>query len=650
MEIIKTVCARDCPDTCFIDVTVDQGRIIKSKGCPDHPVTRGFLCPRGNADLKRTYSENRVLFPSLRNRRGTFEKIGWDKALTRAADKIRLAIDKYGNDALLLYDYAGNQGFLSWHLPRRLWMALGASITDYSLCSSSGHTGIGLHYGSSYSLGLEELLRSKVIVFWGNNAKVSAPHQWALADKSRKNHGAVIVCIDPRKSATAQASDIWIQTAPGSDVALSYGIAAYLIKNNGVDKTFLERWSTGFDDYAQEALKWPIDRVRDVTRVPEETIENFGNILIQHTGAAAFMIGLGLQKSSYGAQAARAVSLLPALLGQHRGFHYSDGKGRQIDWDYINGKHQASDIKRKTVSQVSIGKRLKNGEFKFIFVLGSNPAATLPEVSSVREGLAREDVFVVVHDTHWSETAVLADLVLPAPTYLEKRDIVISDHYPYSRMSEKAIDPLGESRHEIQVMQDLAGKLKRTETWLFEDPWHALGVALDRTFKKGHVKDLLDGAQLEVKLAAAEQYQTSSGKIEFWSTAAADLGYHPLPVQEACRLLNNEYILLNNAVSKYTHSQFVDVYGPIQEIVWISPSDAAKHAIQDGEHIEIFNELGCVCLSAKITDKVPEGVLWVPRPLTGLNGQPLNCLTPGTTQQIGGGPVFNSIKVKLRKE
>ncbi len=302
------------------------------------------------------------------------------------------------------------------------------------------------------------------------------------------------------------------------------------------------------------------------------------------------------------------------------------------------------------MNQVSIGKRLARGEFKFVFVLGSNPAATLPDQAAVRAGLKRNDVFLVVQDTHWSETASLADIVLPAPTYLEKKDIIFSDHHSHCRLSQKTIEPLKESRHEIRVMQELAGKLNRTETWLFEDPWHVLDFVLKDTLEGGDLNDILDGQVLRQNIKALNQYQTPSGKIEFSSSKAIDIGVTSLPFQAELTLKDHEFILLNSAIANYTHSQFTDVYGPIPEILWINPEDAANYDIEDGTFVEIFNDSGSVLLKARITQDVLSKTLWAPRPLTGLNGEPLNILTPGISQQLGDGPVFNSIKVRLRPD
>ncbi len=632
-----------------MDVSVDRGKLIAVRGSTLNPVTRGFLCPRGNGDPQRVYSKKRVLHPHLKldaDGSKPFRRVSWDAALSLVADRIQSTTDTQGRESVLLYDYAGNTGLLAWHFAKRLWSALGATTTDYALCSSSGHTGIGLHYGLSYGLELADVAASKAIFFWGYNAKVSASHLWAIARQARKDRGTVIVSVDPRRSSTAEAADIRIQPRPGSDVALCYGIARYLIEKAGVDLGFIGKWTAGFPVYAETAMGWTPDRVEQVTGVPGHAVAKIGEVLMAHR-PAAFMIGLGLQKSMQGAEAARAVALLPSLLGLHRGFQYSNSRGHMLDWPTITGSRFAKH-RGKVVSQVGIGERLAAGEFKFIYVFGSNPAMTLPDQSAVRRGLDREDVFVVVHDTHWSETAARADVILPAATFLEKRDICISDHHSYSRLSEQAIAPLGDSWHEIRVMQQLAKRLGLTADWLYEDPWAAMEKALAHTYREGGVKHLLSGGILEVKLRPKDTYQTPSGKIELAATASL-AGSTPLPTQHPLVREDSWLVLLNSSVANYTHSQFTDVFGPIPQMVWVHPDDAAHRSIEDNDLVAIFNQMATVTLHAKVSDRVLPGTLWAPRPLTGLNGVPLNALVPGIPQGIGGGPIFNSVKVKIKR-
>ncbi len=643
--VVKTVCHRDCPDTCFVDVIVEDGRIISTRGSTESPITQGSLCPRGVGDPKRVYSEERILFPHVKNG-NKFRRVTWSEAIELVANRLTSVLENYGNESVLLYDYPGNQGCLSWQYSQRLWRALGAAFTDGALCSTSGHVGIGLHYGLTYGLGFEEVLKCRTILFWGNNARVSSPHLWALSLRARKEKGTTLVSIDPRESETSESSDLWVNPRPGSDVALFYGIALYLIEHNKVAGKFIEEWTTGYDKFVEEVKNWTPKRVEKATNLAWKKVEKLCEILVEKP-PVGFMIGLGLNKSSYGAEATRAVSLLPALLGQHRGFHYSDSKGRFVDWGYIDGSKMSSK-RSKVVEQVSIGSRLNSGEFKFVFIKGSNPALTLPNQNLVRAGLSREDVFVVVHETHWTETAKLADVVLPAATYLEKSDLNLSDHHLYTRLSTKAIEPLEECKHEIWVMQQLAKRIGCREPWVFEDPWQALEQAMMETFENGRFDDLLKGAILKLRQRPINEYQTPSGKIELYSSKAPEIGASPLPVQLSLDKNEGWFTLLNSSLPNWTHSQFRDVYGSIPEVVWINPVDADSRGIKNRDDLTLFNELGTLVVEAIVTEKVSKGVLWSPRPLTGKNGVPLNSLASGNPQAIGAGPRLNSIRVRIK--
>ena len=645
-KIVKAVCHRDCPSTCFIDAKIENGKLIATMGSNESPVTRGILCPRGMGDSKRVYSKERVLKPHIKNEK-SYIPTSWETALNLTATKLRETLKNDGREAVLLYDYPGNQGFLTWQYSNRLWRAIGATVTDGALCSGSGHAGISLHYGLTYGIDYEETANYPVIVFWGNNVKNSFLHLWLNLLKAKKNKDTTFISIDPRRSETAKNSDIWISPRPGSDVALCYGIARYLIMHDKIDESFIADYTKGFRKYKEETMDWTPERVTRVTGVPWSEIEEISEIIAEK-GPSGFLIGLGLNKSEQGAEACRAVSLLPALLGEHRGFHYSDASARYVDWDYINGSKLSKNTSR-IVNQVSVGDQLESGDFKFVFIQGSNPAMTLPNQKSVRMGLQKEDVFVVVNETHWTETARLADVILPSPTYLEKSDINLSDHHRYVRLSQRAIEPLGESRHEIWIMRKIAELIDCNESWLHEDSWDALRKAHEGAFLDGTFDDLFNERILKLKQRPNDEYQTESNKIEFYSSKALDLGFEPLPHQLEINDNKEWYTLLNSALPKWTHSQFRDVYGPMPDIVWINTEDASKLTIKSGDKITVFNEYGKLMLKAIITDDVIEGVLWAPRPLVDGRDTPMNLLASSFPQKIGAGPRFNSIKVKIRQ-
>jgi anaerobic selenocysteine-containing dehydrogenase len=446
MKEVPTVCPRDCYDTCALIVRLDEsGQIQAIKGDPRNPVTRSFTCPRGAGDPERL-RQNRVSAPSLRLG-GHFEETDWETALNSVSERLRKALDRHGPQSALYLNYAGNTGLLTGEFPNRLWNAIGATQTDLALCSVSGHTGLGLHYGESYGVEPMELLSTKVIVFWGFNAAVSSPHIWSLARKARNTQGARIVVVDPRESRTARGADLWIQPRPGSDVALTYGLINYLSQSGYLDLDFLQAWTRGLDQLMGEAKQWIPDRVEQVTGVERRRLEELGEAYGSMKPSAT-MIGIGLQKCDQGADQVRAVSFIPALLGLHRGFFYSNAHAFSIDDDLVAGRSLTKNAPR-IVRQVYLADLVSRGEFKFIYVSGMNPALTLPNQYAFREGLSRDDVFLVVHDTHWTKTARYADVVLPALTYLEKEDLVIPWTHHYVRYSSRIVSPVTDSRSEV---------------------------------------------------------------------------------------------------------------------------------------------------------------------------------------------------------
>jgi|GEM_PF-333822 anaerobic selenocysteine-containing dehydrogenase len=647
VKIVKTMCARDCPDACWLDVTVDNDSIIKVDASTDNPVTNGLTCPRALGDPERTKSRDRVMYPYVRKDDSSpeFTKASWDDAIDLVTSKLRQTIEEHGRESVLLLDYAGNCGVISSGYSKRLWNALGVTMTDYTICSASGHAGLHLHYGLSYGCQPQDLCTKKTIVFWGFNAKTSSPHQWALAATARRDHDAEIVVVDPRKSETALLSDQWIGPKPGTDVALAYGIAHYLITNDLVDMDFIKSHTHGYEAYRDEALKWTPERVENVTGVSWNDIKRLCKMLTEN-GPSVFMLGLGLNKSMTGAESCRAVSLLPSLLGQHRGIYYTNPSGR-----YIGGDSTGSGLtmkKPKVVSMISLGERLAAGEFRFVYVFGMNPAMTLPDSNKVVQGLQRPDVFLVVHDSHITETTNLADVTLPAATYLEKDDIYTSDSHPYVRMGRRAIWPVAESIDEHLLMKTMAEKLDVQEPWVYADPWEEMSEGFKEAFEDGSFSDLMEGKELQLRHRPLDYYPTGTGKMEFSSTSAPE-GVSALPVQMKIPVEKDEFIMLNSAIPNYTHTQFTEVYGDIPCMAWINPADVEEMGLNPDAKATLYNDLGEFVVDLKPTKQVSRGVIWCPREAIDSEGNHQNGLSHGTPQPIGGGPMFNTVKIRVRQ-
>ncbi|MCF2137554.1 MAG: molybdopterin-dependent oxidoreductase [Candidatus Thorarchaeota archaeon] len=646
----RVVCPRDCYDNCVLNVLVDtDGTISSVRGDPSHIATQGLTCPRALKDMERV-NTNRVLFPHIC--RGSkpcesFERVSWQYALDTVADRLSTTLQQDGPESVLLIDYAGNTGLLSFVYSHRLWNALGVTRTDYSLCSISGHAALSLHYGKSYGVQPEDLLKMRLIIYWGFNGAVSSPHMWKLSKMARDRNDAPIVVVDPRKSRSAEQADIWIQPRPGTDVALAYGVARYLIVNELIDGAFIKEWTVGFDAFREEAMTWEPKRVTAISGVKEADIETLATMYSQLKPSAT-MIGVGFQKSIQGAESVRAVSLLPALVGLHRGFFYSNTSAFSVNMSYLSGA-SFSERRPKKISQVALAESVERGDFRFVFIYNMNPVMSIPGQEALRKGLARDDVYVVVHETHWTETTSFADMVLPASTYFEKDDVVIPWAHRDVMISRGVIPPQGESKSEVWLMHELARRLGRHEPWLYEPPLDALKVTIETALETGTFADLLNGAMLRLRCRTLSEYQTPSGKIELSITKAEERGLTPVPQQITLAVPDDRFILLSSSLPKYSHTQFQEVYGTIPSVIYLNPRDAQRFHIQNGDRVSVSNSGGKIHLKSIVSDTVPEGVLWTPSLGAGLNAVPLNALTSAATQSLGGGSTFNSTIVSLAK-
>jgi anaerobic selenocysteine-containing dehydrogenase len=491
------------------------------------------------------------------------------------------------------------------------------------------------------------MLSMDLVVFWGFNAAVSSPHMWALAKKARRERGARIIAVDPVENETVKGADLWLQPMPGSDTALAYGVMNHLLQGNCVDKKFIEDWATGFEELKAEADKWTPDRVEQITGVPGRLVEQLGEAY-GGSKPSVTMIGIGLQKCDRGADQVRAVSFIPTLLGLHRGFFYSNGHSFLIDESLVSGRTLTGNTP-KVVEQVALPELIKNGRFKFIYISCMNPAVTLPNQNALRDGLSRKDVFVVLHETHWTKTAQYADVVLPAPTFLEKEDLIIPWGHHYVRRSNAAVSPVTDSRTEVQIMREIAGRLGLVEDWLYEDPWDAVERGFENALESGGFEALKSGELLELKTRPKDDYPTPSGKIEFHSSVAAKLGFDPLPAQAPLHIDEDRFILLTSATPRFTSTQFQEVYGAIPAVVAISSADAERIGVKKGDVVTLANERGRVQAEVTVSDTLPRNVAWAPRQFEDATGEPQNSLASSTPQKIGAGPRFNSTRVTITK-
>ncbi len=641
MTIYKELsCPRDCYDTCRLVFSIENNIIKNIKPSTSFP-TNGVTCPKGITDHKHAYSSKRILYPFINiNKSGTFRRIEWDEALDTIVGMLKELLPS--RHSILFMDHSGNRGLITKHASRRLWNYLGVARIDDTICDANGEKALRLLYGSTYGIFPKDIDNLRMAIVWGFNPFASAVHIFHTLLGIRRK-GGFITTIDVRYSETAEHSDLFISPRPGTDGVLALGIARYLIENDMIDHSFIDKYVHGFREFSNYVSRYTLDYVERVTSVPKDIIIRLAEEMYHRRPNIGIFIGYGVQRRVGGGDIVRAIASIPPLLGIHRGFFYGNRDGLPIDFDYIEGRYLGTPS--RVISNQKIGRYLHEGEFNFIYIHLSNPVATLPNASKVLEGLKRKDVFVVVHDTHWSDTAKIADIVLPAPTYLEKLDVVYSYWHNIICINHPVIESLGESFGEYQVMCEISRRLG-----IENDVCLPIDILLERTLGSKIYKELINNKCVELEPWRKDEYRTPTGKIELYSTLAEKEGLSPLPIVPEGEVLGgNEFLLISSATREYLHTQFEDVYGEIKPIVYINSDDAKMLNINDNDRIELYNSYGSATLLAKISSRVPRKVLWIVRGAKTLDGSRINVLVRDDVDYLGKGSVINSTIVKIRK-
>ncbi len=637
----RIVCQRDCPDACSLIVRGD-GRDIEVRGDPLHPVTKGFTCPRALKFPRYYNSGRRVLYPYVRSRDG-FRRISWDEALGLVARKLREVIEEHGPQEVLVFNYSGSTGLISFNYPLRLFYALGAVRLQYTICDEAGETALELHYGMRYGAFPEDLEQARLAVIWGANIASSSIHAYRIV-ADLKARGTPIWVIDPRRTKTALLGR-HVRPKPGTDAVLAAGISWYLINDVGVDREFIERYTTGFEEYSRLISKYPPDRVQEITGVPKREMKELAEDYASHKPSVTY-IGVGMQKSKYGAEAVRVISLIPALVGVHRGFFFCNSS-RDFDIAYLQGRHLGEE---RRVNMLDVPRMLSEGRFKFIYIYGSNPALTLPRADLFRKGMEREDLFVVVHEVVWSETAKLSDVVLPATSMFEQEEVVGSWWHPYLGYSPRVMEPLAESRPNWWVIQKLAEKLGLNIPELMEDPMEAVKRAMEGSkMLPISMEELKSRGYVKLVYPPKDEYQTPTGRIEFASNLASELGYSKLPeIGWDEQIPGYPYRLLSSSVPEMTATQDIlprDAYR--RDHLHVSEEDARALGVEEGDLVTVSSPSGAkVLATVKVDPNLPPGVVWARRSAKFLEGS-VNDLLTDDKQRISEGITLNSSYVSL---
>ncbi|WP_244815134.1 molybdopterin-dependent oxidoreductase [Caballeronia sp. Lep1P3] len=684
-EFARAVCPHDCPDTCAMRVTVENGKAVKVSGDPDHPPTQGVLCTKVTRYAERTHHKERLLTPLRRvgpKGAGQFEPIGWDEALRIAAERLT-PIARRAPEAILPYSYAGTMGLVQGEsIAARFFNVLGASRLDRTICAAAGAAGLRYTYGASLGMHVEFFDESEVILIWGANPIASSLHFWTRAQEA-KRRGAKLIAIDPYRSLTAEKCHQHIALRPGTDAALALGMIRVLIHEDLLDHEYIAAHTLGFDELAARAEQYPPSRVAAICGIEEQTVVELARAF-GSTKKAAIRLNYGMQRVRGGGNAVRAVACLPSLTGAWRersgGLLLSSSGWAPVDNTALERPDLLPDWPKKaprTINMNAVGDALLHpGDASFgpkveaLIVYNSNPVAVAPDSAKVAAGFAREDLFTIVLEHFQTDTADYADLVFPATTQLEHLDVHKSYGHTHVMANLPAIEPVGDARPNTEFFRGLARAMDLSEPALFESDEHIASKAFrwnDATLEGQSWDTLRTSRWLELKVPDAPLaeggFRTPSGKCEFYSERLKREGLDPLPdflppyesVEGAPELAARYPLaMISPPARNFLNSTFVNIQSlratEREPHLDIHPADAQARGIENGALVRIFNDRGSMQARARVTDRAREGVVvglsiwWKKLSPDGCNA---NQVTSQALTDLGGSATFYDCLVEV---
>jgi len=672
----QSVCALDCPDTCALLVTVEDGRGVSLRGHPGHPVTQGFLCAKVTRYLEREYSPQRLLHPQRRTGakgEGRFARIGWDEALEEIATRLKAIASRYGPEAILPYSYAGTMGLLNGAgMDRRFFHRLGASRLDRTICSSVGTAALAATYGNRCGTEPEQFRDARLILAWGVNLRAANVHLWPFVVEARRR-GARFYTIDPVRNRTGEAADRHYFIHPGSDGALALGLMHVIVTERLHDADYVARHTTGFEVLRERLRDYPPVRVAWLTGLAAEDIVGLAREYAT-TQPAVIRSNYGVQRSERGGLAVRAIALLPVLTGawRHRGggfllsssgaFHLNRAALERADLQL------ASPLGREArlVNMTQLGQtltQLNEPPIQALVVYNSNPAAGAPRQGLVLEGLRREDLFTVVLEQFQTDTADYADILLPATTFLEHTDLYYSYGHYYLQMARPALAAPGEAKSNVEVFRLLARRLGFPEP-CFEDTEDDMiralldaehpfvrGITLEELERNGFVRLRLPEPFVPFREGG---FGTPSGKLDLASAV-----HDYVPPEEsrlgdpsrAARYPLELISLKSDAGLNSTFGYRTEVDAETA-LLSIRPEDAAARGLRSGDAVRVFNDRGSCRLAARVEAATAPGVV-ATRSVRWNKLAPdrrnINQVTSDRLADEGGGATFYSCLVEVEK-
>jgi anaerobic selenocysteine-containing dehydrogenase len=660
-SVVQTACPLDCPDACTLNVTVRGGRVVKIDGATENHITNGYICAKVRRFPERVYGDDRLLHPAIRRGgkgTGLFKRVTWDDALDLIAEKMQAARNAGGAETILPLCYGGSNGFLTQdYADAILFRRLGASRLLRTVCAApTGAANMGL-YGKMASVSYEDYPAAKLIIIWGVNPGVSGIHLMPFLKQARDN-GAYVVVIDPRATSVARQADLHLAVRPGTDLPVALSIHRYLFEEGHADQAFLDAHTSGAAQLRDKAREWTFERAAEVSGVSADLLRNLAERYAK-ASPALVKCGWGLERNRNGGSAAAAVLALPAVGGKFgvRGGGYT--MSNSASWDIERSWLTDKEPPTRAINMNKIGRILTEPEgapINVLFVYNCNPVAILPDQRRVIRGLEREDLFTVVFDQVLTDTAMYADVVLPATTFLEHYDFARGYGPVTLQLGKPVIDSVGESRSNTDVFMDL---VRRLDLSLDADPADDLEAMLNvlANLPQPIADDLRDNWMARHPPHGGRPVQfvdafpkTADRKIDLFPAALdkqAPLGlygYQPDPATA-------EYPLaLISPASERTISSTLGELPRPDVMLDLHPDDAEPRGIETGDEVRVFNALGEMRIKARVTPLVRPGLVSMPKGVWRrhtANGYTTNALTPDTLSDLGGGACFNDARVQV---
>jgi len=638
IEEVQGCCPLDCQDTCAWVATVKDGVVTKVRGAKNHPFTRGGLCAKVRDYEKRTYGEERLLHPLVRiGAKGgsQFQRIGWDEAFSLIAGKFVSIIERYGAQALMPYHYLGSMGMAQRHALMRLFNALGSSQLHGDICGAPGFA-LGAE-GHPIGFDWEEVVQSELIVLWGANLLSTCHHHWHFV-KQAQRRGARVISIDPRVTPTTEQSDTHITIRPGTDSLLAAGIVQVMIAEGFLTAESIGRYASDADSFRHYVERCSPDVVSAACDIPVAVVQTLARD-IARARPAVFRCGIGPQQSVQGDALVRTLSALAILSGQDQlpGGGLFVAEFPVLHEDRAAAEH-LSPGHRRSLDMTRLATNLSDSSMappvKALMCWNTNPAVVLSDSGTVKNALAREDLFTVVVEHFVTDTARYADIVLPSTTQLEHFDLLGSWGHAYVTVNHPAIKPRGEARTHGEIMRGLAAALGLTQPEL---------TATDRQIALSALDDSTDVDELLSR--GWLQSTRSRVALEPRSLRFSSEFRPPVKTDRFQLLTPKAHHFLNSSFANMPRHRAAEG-GPFLEI---NPDDADELALAEGSLVWVENSQGRVRASIRRVDGMHRKVVALPGKWWGKDdpaGAVSNQLTPSVWSAMGQ-PAFNDTYVAI---